>query len=134
MTQDDRVVVNPNSADLETLMTLPGVGESMAQRILDARPFVDREDMQRINGMGPATLARMKPYLTFKTKTDAVDIVDKPADESTVDKPISQTELRKDGGRPKTATRPKRSRGPQQTISRPRRLQKRPVLSGCLTL
>jgi methyl-accepting chemotaxis protein len=115
MAQDERVIVNPNSADIKTLMTVPGVGESMAQRILDARPFTDHRDMQRVSGLGSATLKRMKPYLTFKTESDG--ILHKPAEKAAVDEALPHSESRKDGAKPKTAVRPKRSSSPQETIT-----------------
>ncbi len=106
MTQEERVVVNPNSADLETLMTLPGVGESMAQRIVAARPFVDSGDMLRISGLGPTTLARMKPYLIFESV--AVE-----SNEEVISRPA----VREDGRQPKIATRPKRPGRQKQSIT-----------------
>jgi hypothetical protein len=103
---EETVVVNPNSADIETLMTLPGVGESMAQRILDARPFTSGEDMLRINGLGPTTLARMAPFLTFES-------VEKESIEEVIPRPAAP----KDGRQPKIATRPKRLRKHKQSIT-----------------
>lgn len=106
MTQEEKVVVNPNSADIETLMTLPGVGESMAQRILEARPFIDGEDMLRIRGLGPASLDRMEPFLTFDV--EGVESID-----DAISKPASP----EDGRQPKVITRPKRSRKQKQSIT-----------------
>lgn len=106
MTQEEKNLVNPNTADLETLMTLPGVGESMAQRILEARPLIDSEDMLRISGLGPASLARLEPYLTF----DAEGV-------ESSDEQVSKTATPEDGRQPKVVTRPKRTRRQTQSIT-----------------
>ncbi len=46
---------------------LPGVGETLAKRIVESRAaegrFADVEELQRVRGIGPKTLERMKPYL-----------------------------------------------------------------------
>ena len=46
---------------------MPGIGESLAQRIVDDRtengPFLELNDLRRVRGIGPVTLEGMKPYL-----------------------------------------------------------------------
>lgn len=59
--------VDLNVADWPELSQLPGVGETLAQRIVESREtegaFVDNEDLQRVRGIGPRTFERIKPYL-----------------------------------------------------------------------
>jgi DNA uptake protein ComE-like DNA-binding protein len=55
--------LNPNIAARDQLMKLPGVGEATANRIIEARPFKTSEDLLRIHGIGPKTLARLAPFL-----------------------------------------------------------------------
>lgn len=56
--------VNLNSASLEDLDGLPGVGPVLAQRILDWRSehgrFSSVEELQEVPGIGPATYADLK--------------------------------------------------------------------------
>ena len=49
--------VNLNRADAETLQTLDGVGEALAQDIIAARPFASLSDVSdRVTGIGQATV------------------------------------------------------------------------------
>lgn len=63
--------INPNTADVETLKELPGVGETLARRIQAARPFDDAEDMARVSGLGPEALERIAPRLHFEAAPDS---------------------------------------------------------------
>ncbi|HEY8153823.1 MAG TPA: helix-hairpin-helix domain-containing protein [Myxococcota bacterium] len=54
--------IDPNRADAATLECLPGVGPGRARAIVEARaqgPFRRLEDLDRVPGMGPRTLARL---------------------------------------------------------------------------
>ena len=58
--------VDVNLAARDELMTLPGVGEKMSNEIIGARPFKSIEDLNRVPGIGPATLRKIRPFLTLK--------------------------------------------------------------------
>jgi competence protein ComEA len=60
----DVALVNVNTATLEELETLPGVGPKTAKLIVDGRPYATVEDLLRVKGIGPATLAKIKPLAT----------------------------------------------------------------------
>lgn len=66
--------VNPNHADAAALEALPGIGPSLAQAILKDRaargPFRKLQDLDRVRGIGPATLRRLSPYLEFDEVPD----------------------------------------------------------------
>ncbi len=56
--------VDINHAARDELMTLPEIGEKTATDIISARPFKTTGDLDRVPGIGPATLARIKHFLT----------------------------------------------------------------------
>ena len=57
-------LININTATLAELDTLPGVGPSTAQRILDGRPYGKIEDLMRVKGIGQATFDKLKDHIT----------------------------------------------------------------------
>lgn len=59
--------INVNRATAEELQRLPGIGPTMAQRILDARakkPFSSVDDLRRVSGIGPKTLEKLRSYVS----------------------------------------------------------------------
>lgn len=63
-----RKTVNVNQASASQLEELPGVGEVTARRIISWRqsrgPFAAAEDLMKVEGIGPAKFAAMKPFVS----------------------------------------------------------------------
>jgi competence protein ComEA len=49
-----------NLASEEELEILPGVGPAVARRLVEARPFETFEDVDRVKGVGPVLVGRLK--------------------------------------------------------------------------
>ena len=56
-------LINVNTASLELLETLPGIGPSKAAAIIAERPFNTVEELERVPGIGPITLANIAPLV-----------------------------------------------------------------------
>jgi competence protein ComEA len=56
-----------NRASASALRQLPGVGPTLAERVVACRemqgPFRQVDDLRRVPGIGPATLERLRPHL-----------------------------------------------------------------------
>ena len=57
-----------NVAEAADLELLPGIGPALAGRVLRSRhaegPFRDVSELARVRGIGPATIERMRPFVT----------------------------------------------------------------------
>ncbi len=66
--------IDPNSATREELMTLPGIGEELADRIIAFRektPFKQSRDLKKVSGIGDKKFEKLYPYIKIqKTAQD----------------------------------------------------------------
>lgn len=65
----ETTTVNVNTADVETLAQLPGIGSTKAEAIVADRaangPYKAADDLDRVNGIGAATVDGLRDRVTF---------------------------------------------------------------------
>lgn len=57
--------LNINTATKNQLEVLPGIGPTLAQRIIDARPFRSKSDLLKVKGIGPKRYDMIKNKVTL---------------------------------------------------------------------
>lgn len=64
-----------NDASASKLQALPGIGPALSERIVDyrttQRPFQQVQELRRIRGIGPKTLADLRPLVAISPSSDA---------------------------------------------------------------
>lgn len=75
-------VVNLNTATVQELMLLPGIGQAKAEAIVtyrQAHPFKDTSELTEIKGIGPKLFDKMKSYLTLSGPTTIQEVAADPS-------------------------------------------------------
>jgi hypothetical protein len=62
-------ILDPNTAPVDSLELLPGIGRVLADRIVEYRSshqFEHEVDITEVKGIGPKLFERLRPYLKIK--------------------------------------------------------------------
>src|SRR5262249_36482522 len=65
----DKHRVDVNSADAKTLQTLPGITPTLANRIVEGRPYRNVSDLRKINGLTASKVNAITNHITFGSGT-----------------------------------------------------------------
>ena len=64
--------VDVNAASVDDLVAVPGIGKSLAQRIVDFRqkngPFKSVDELLKVQGIGEKSLEKLRPHLVARVK------------------------------------------------------------------
>lgn len=92
MTEMREALVDINKATLDELSTISGIGESLAKRIIDNRPYEELHDLVRVSGISDVKLTSLLPYITLgkEAQDDARPVRPATLPKSEDEKPIAK--------------------------------------------
>lgn len=93
---DSAYRIDLNSANRAELMQLPGVGDALAERVIEHRrehgAFRSVEDLRAVHGIGPAILERLRPHVQVKPQAqdqmEESDAEDHQSAEASLQSPV----------------------------------------------
>lgn len=70
--REGSLLVNVNTATLDELESIPGIGPSIAAAIVANRPYQDVAELERVRGIGPETIQSIRPYVKTEGETETL--------------------------------------------------------------
>jgi competence protein ComEA len=58
--------ININTSSIHALESLPGIGNVLAVRIIQGRPYRDTYELDRVKGIGPKTIEKIIDKVVVK--------------------------------------------------------------------
>jgi hypothetical protein len=90
MTETKSISVDINKATSDELTEVRGIGPSLAQRIIEDRPYDDLHELVRVPGINEIKLASLVPYLTIDKPTKKAAPKQEPSKQAISEEPIGQ--------------------------------------------
>jgi len=72
---EENTLKNINTADTFTLADLPGIGPSIAERIVENRPFTAIDELLNVKGIGSQTLEKFRDFITVEEPSNDNEVV-----------------------------------------------------------
>lgn len=90
MTDIQNVSVDVNKATKDELIGVRGIGPSLAQRIIEGRPFSNLDELVKVPGINEIKLSSLLPYLTLEKPAKKTPPKQEPSKKTKVEEPISK--------------------------------------------
>lgn len=68
MNSKEQSLVDVNTASKKALTGISGIGPSLAQKIIDGRPYARLSELTRVSGISQTRLAQLLPHLTLTSE------------------------------------------------------------------
>ena len=78
MTEMKDSLVDINHGSKDELITVPGIGKSLADRIIEKRPFKSMHDLVEVSGINEIKLTSLLPYLSHEVEKQKPPLLKKP--------------------------------------------------------
>jgi competence protein ComEA len=109
--------VDVNTADVKTLETLPGIGPTLANRIVEGRPYKSIDDLTKVKGLSQSKVNAIKDKITVGTSASTTKkSTSKSAKKSSATTGAATTSTDET---PTTSTSTKKTSAKDQTTSKP---------------
>lgn len=90
MTDIQNASVDVNKATKDELIGVRGIGPSLAQRIIEDRPFSNLDELVKVPGINEIKLSSLLPYLTLEKPAKKTPPKQEPPKKTKVEEPISK--------------------------------------------